>query len=186
MSNAGRGGMEIQEEEIGAAFREMPEFVKKGLIRVSGGQMYLKAPYRVLWMRSEHKDWSIVTSIEFADYEKGFAVVRAVIMDGEGRILATAHSEESRGKLPYVRKAETGAISRALALCGYGTQFASLEEEADSMTDTSGSASDRFQTNTNRTPTIRTIVNTGPDTCASCRAPKGKPHGSGCEFAIST
>ena len=72
MSNAGRGNMEIPEEEIGAAFREMPEFVKKGLIRVSGGQMYLKAPYRVLWMRSEHKDWSIVTSIEFADYEKGF------------------------------------------------------------------------------------------------------------------
>src|SRR5579859_1473218 len=72
--------------------RTMPDFVKRGLIRVQGGLLYLKAPYRVLWMREEHPDWSVVTSIEYADWEKGFAVVRAVIMDGDGRILATAHS----------------------------------------------------------------------------------------------
>lgn len=173
--------MEIQEEEIGAAFREMPEFVKKGLIRVSGGQMYLKAPYRVLWMRSEHKDWSIVTSIEFADYEKGFAVVRAVIMDGEGRILATAHSEESRGKLPYVRKAETGAISRALALCGYGTQFGELDddERTDSLPGEALGGAGRGAHGGNGAVGAQW---NGPGACPSCRAPAGKKHASGCKL----
>jgi len=173
--------MEIPEEEIGAAFREMPEFVKKGLIRVSGGQMFLKAPYRVLWMRSEHKDWSIVTSIEFADYEKGFAVVRAVIMDGEGRILATAHSEESRGKLPFLRKAETGAISRALALCGYGTQFGALDddERADSPAGESIGGAGRGAHGGNGAVGAQW---NGPGACPSCRAPAGKKHASGCKL----
>ena len=68
--------MESQQKESEKNYREMPDFVKKGLIQVQGGQLYLKASHRVLWMRSEHKDWSITTSIEYADWEKGFAVGR--------------------------------------------------------------------------------------------------------------
>ncbi len=173
--------MAIPEDEIDTAYREMPEFVKRGLIRVNGGQMYLKAPYRVLWMRSDHKDWSILTSIEYADWEKGFAVVKATILDGEGRILATAHSEESRGKLPYLRKAETGAVARALALCGYGTQFGELDddERTDGLPgDSAGSAG--------RGPNaigggVGAQWN-GPGACPSCRAPAGKKHASGCKL----
>ncbi len=159
--------------------RTMPDFVKRGLIRVQGGLLYLKAPYRVLWMREEHPDWSIVTSIEYADYEKGFAVMRAVIMDGEGRILATAHSEESRGKLPYLRKAETGAIARALALCGYGTQFGELDDEEGG----DGSQGDPMGgpgRSTNGNAAIGALWN-GPGACPSCRAPAGKKHASGCK-----
>ena len=160
--------------------RTMPDFVKRGLIRVQGGLLYLKAPYRVLWMREEHPDWSIVTSIEYADYEKGFAVVRAVIMDGEGRILATAHSEESRGKLPYLRKAETGAIARALALCGYGTQFGELEDEegADSP---SGDPLNGSARGMNGIAAAVGASWNGPGACPSCRAPAGKKHASSCK-----
>lgn len=111
--------------------RVMPDFVKKGLIVVNGGESYLKAAYRVLWLREEHPDWSIVTSVVYADYEKGFVVMQATVMDASGRVLATAHSEESRGKLPYVKKAEMGAIARALGLCGYGTQFGEMDEDRD-------------------------------------------------------
>lgn len=165
--------------------RPMPEFVKKGLIRVNGGQLYLKAPYRVLWMRDEHPDWSIVTSIEYADYTAGFAVVRAVIMDGEGRVLATAHSEESRGKLPYLKKAETGSIARALALCGYGTQFGEMEEEdasipggiADSPV---GAATGRGSLGPGEPGMTAGTVNQGPGACPSCKAPEGKKHATNC------
>jgi hypothetical protein len=169
--------MGVPEEEIETAYREMPDFVKRGLIRVNGGQMYLTAPYRVLWMRSEHKDWGIVTSVEYADYEKGFAVVRAVIMDGDGRVMATAHSEESRGKLPYLKKAETAAIARALALCGYGTQFGELEDEEGGE---AASGDSMGGTGRNGGGATGALWN-GPGACPSCRAPAGKKHASGCK-----
>lgn len=159
--------------------RAMPEFVKRGLIRVQGGLLYLKAPYRVLWMREEHPDWSIVTSIVYADWEKGFAVVQATIMDAEGRVMATAHCEESRGKLPFLRKAETGAIARALALCGYGTQFGELDDEESgdgASWDTGGGAG----RGTNGASGGGALWN-GPGACPSCRAPAGKKHASSCK-----
>lgn len=163
--------------------RAMPDFVKRGLIRVQGGLLYLKAPYRVLWMREEHPDWAVVTSIVYADWEKGFAVVQATIMDGDGRIMATAHSEESRGKLPYLRKAETGAIARALALCGYGTQFGEIgmEDEEMILANPIAEANARQPSQSHRQPANAPAINTGPETCAECRAPKGKPHASGCK-----
>lgn len=167
--------------------RAMPDFVRKGLIRVQGGTLYLKAPYRVLWMREEHPDWSIVTSIEYADWEKGFAVIRAVIMDGEGRMLATAHAEESRGKLPFLRKAETGAIARALALCGYGTIFGEINEEefeggasADPMAAPTRAANGRGSLGEGEPGMLAGTVNNSPQQCASCKAPAGKKHASNC------
>src|SRR5437870_3561011 len=107
--------MDMAEIEIGEqGARPMPAHVRKGLVTVKDGGLYLKAAYRVLWMREEHPEWSLITTIEYADYEAGFAVLKAVIIDESGRTLATAHSEESRGKLPYLKKAETGAIARVL------------------------------------------------------------------------
>lgn len=157
--------------------REMPDFVKKGLVRMQGGLLYLKAPYRVLWMRDEHPDWAIVTSVVYADYEKGFVVMQATIMDGNGRVLATAHSEENRGKLPFVKKAEMGAIARALGLCGYGTQFGELDDEelADSPQD------DRLaeRPQNGATPQGGAINNTDSP-CSLCHCPPGKKHAKSC------
>jgi hypothetical protein len=179
-------------EQSDQGCRTMPDFVKRGLIRVQGGLLYLKAPYRVLWMREEHPDWAILSEVVFADYEKGFAVVKATILDGEGNILAMAHSEESRGKLPYVKKAETGAIARALALCGYGTQFGELDDDeladgptADPMAQgrsgSGGGGSTRGAALGPGEPGLLAgSVNSGPDSCASCRAPAGKKHASNC------
>lgn len=136
--------------------RPMPEFVKRGLINVQGGQQYLKAAYRVLWMRDEHPDWSIVTSVIYADYDKGFCVMQATVLDGNGRVMATAHSEEPRGKLPYLKKAETGAIARALGLCGYGTIFGDMDEDSDenSMADSPRAAPARATPIVKTTPVV--------------------------------
>lgn len=178
--------METINETIDQGCRKMPDFVKQGLISVQGGQLYLKASHRILWMRSEHPDWSILTSVVYADYERGFAVVQATILDGSGRALATAHSEESRGKLPYLKKAETGAIARALAFCGYGTQFGEMgseDEDSEALADAPRPTTSRRQASTTSARGAGSI-NTGPGTCAICRAPSGKPHGSGCAAAV--
>jgi hypothetical protein len=48
-----------------------------------------------------------------------------VVKDTSGRIIATATKMETGSDFTdFVEKAETGSIGRALALCGYGTQFA--------------------------------------------------------------
>lgn len=170
--------LETQTPDQGS--RAMPDFVKRGLVRVQGGFLYLKAPYRVLWMREEHPDWSIVSSIVYADWEKGFVVVQATIMDAEGRVMATAHCEESRGKMPFLRKAETGAVARALALCGYGTQFGELDDDEGGESPAWDSIGGQGRGGSGVGGAVGALWN-GPGACPSCRAPVGKKHASGCK-----
>ncbi len=76
--------------------------------------------------REEHPDWSIET--EFISVTESAAYVRATVRDEKGRIIATSHKfENSQGFADFIEKAETGAIGRALALIGYGTQFCADE-----------------------------------------------------------
>lgn len=54
---------------------------------------------------------------------KGYARFRAVVTDGKGG-RATATKSENAASFPdFIEKAETGAVGRALAMLGYGTQF---------------------------------------------------------------
>ena len=56
-------------------------------------------------------------------HDKGYARFRAVVTDGKGG-RATATKSENAASFPdYIEKAETGAVGRALAMLGYGTQF---------------------------------------------------------------
>jgi len=88
-----------------------------------------------VWFREEHPDWSIET--EFLSIDAHAACARAVIKDATGRIIATSHKTESENNFPdFMEKAETGAIGRALALIGYGTQFCADElDEGDRIVD---------------------------------------------------
>jgi hypothetical protein len=58
-------------------------------------------------------------------------ITRAVIKDETGKIMATAHKQENtKGFVDHLEKSETGSVGRALAMCGFGTQFApDLDEE---------------------------------------------------------
>jgi hypothetical protein len=99
--------------------------VRRYLIRVRGGQEYLPVAARLAWFRDEHPDWSIETEPIHLDVERQVVVFRAVVKDTSGRIIATATKMETGSDFTdFVEKAETGSIGRALALCGYGTQFA--------------------------------------------------------------
>lgn len=56
-------------------------------------------------------------------HDKGYARFRSVVTDGKGG-RATATKSENAASFPdYIEKAETGAVGRALAMLGYGTQF---------------------------------------------------------------
>lgn len=54
---------------------------------------------------------------------KGYARFRATVTTGKGGRATGTKSENAASFPDYIEKAETGAIGRALALLGYGTQF---------------------------------------------------------------
>ena len=90
------------------------------------GKQYLEVKFRLVWFREDHPDWSIET--ELLSVTDVSAYARATIRDEKGRIIATSHKFESIQGFPdFIEKAETGAIGRALALIGYGTQFCADE-----------------------------------------------------------
>lgn len=108
----------------------------KHLIRVQGGREYLPVAQRLVWFRSAHPDWGIETRIEVLDIDAAVAVFSATVTNADGKIMARATKmETAKGFADYVEKAETGSIGRALALCGYGTQFAPELEEGERIVD---------------------------------------------------
>lgn len=93
------------------------------------GNDYLEVKWRIVWFREEHpaeEGWGIET--EIVKLGSDHAVCRAEIVDPEGRVVATGTKSETKGGFAdFIEKAETGAIGRALALLGYGTQWCAGE-----------------------------------------------------------
>jgi hypothetical protein len=131
--------------------------VKKHLIRIQGNKEYLPVASRLVWFRQEHPDWGIETHPVEINIDKGYAIFQASVYNAEGKIMAKGTKMEFFPKVvaePYMRKdgsltekatvvgfgdylekAETGAIGRALAICGFGTQFAPELEEGERIVD---------------------------------------------------
>ncbi len=105
---------------------------EKHLIKLQGNRSYLPVSARLVWFREQHPNWRIETQIQQIDVESGLAIFKASIIDDSDRVIATGTKMETRVGFPdYVEKAETGAIGRALAVAGFGTQFApELGDEA--------------------------------------------------------
>ena len=97
------------------------------------GKPYLLVAHRIVWFREEHPEYTIETELS---HNEKFALAKATVRDASGKILATAHKREDAAHFgDYIEKSETGAIGRALALCGYGTQFAPEFDEQDRIVD---------------------------------------------------
>lgn len=98
------------------------------------GKPYLQVAYRLVWFREEHPEASVKTSI--VEYSEERAVVKAEILYG-GVVISSGHKHESKQHFAdFLEKAETGAIGRALAVLGYGTQFEPDFDEAERIVDT--------------------------------------------------
>lgn len=90
------------------------------------GKDYLEVKWRIVWFRETHPEWSIET--EFTSIGDKHALCRAIVKNDAGRIIATSHKyEDPAGFGDFREKSETGAIGRALALIGFGTQFCADE-----------------------------------------------------------
>lgn len=65
-----------------------------------------------------------------------FSPSRAEIFNEENHLISTGHKREHKAHFcDFEEKAETGAIGRALAHCGYGTQFAPDLDEGERIVD---------------------------------------------------
>ena len=95
---------------------------------------YLPVAARIAWFRKDHPYWSIITKVE--KWGDKAVVMKATIKDMLGTVIATARKKETEIGFPdYIEKAETGAIGRALAMCGYGTLQAPEFDEQDRLAD---------------------------------------------------
>ena len=98
-------------------------------------KQYLQVMWRLVWFREEKPNWSIETQEMFVDDKQ--ARFKVYIKDETGRTLATGTGSETINDFKdFTEKAETKAIGRALAILGYGTQFAPELDEDSRVVDT--------------------------------------------------
>lgn len=103
------------------------------------GKAYSTVAKRVQDFREskDTKDFTIETELLSRDDQT--VVMRAIIRDTAGRIIATGHAEENRtssqiNRTSALEVCETSAIGRALAAFGLaGTEFASADEVANAI-----------------------------------------------------
>lgn len=92
------------------------------------GKPYLQVAHRVAWFRSEKPEWTIRT--EVVSTNDKMTIAKAEIINESGRLIADGYKQETAQHFgDHLEKALTGSIGRALALCGYGTQFAEIDFE---------------------------------------------------------
>lgn len=120
----------------------MLKLPKTKKVKMSNGQVkweqteadYLPVAARIAWFRKEHPSWSIITKV--VQLANKAVIMKAIIKDENGRIIATARKKETEIGFPdYIEKAETGAVGRALAMCGYGTLQAPEFDECERLAD---------------------------------------------------
>ena len=124
-----------------------------------GAKDYLPVQWRLVWFRDQCPHGTIDTEEIEVDLDremeeevfvwnsdkrrsekvvkraKGYARYKAIVTDGKGGRATGTKSEKAASFPDFIEKAETGAIGRALAALGYGTQFAPDLDEAHRIVD---------------------------------------------------
>jgi len=109
---------------------------KKHLIKVQGNKMYLPVAARVVWFRELHPEWGIHTEIVELNHEKQYSIFRASIYNEEGKLIAMGTKKEDiKGFGDFLEKSESGAVGRALTMCGFGTPFEDDLNEGERLAD---------------------------------------------------
>lgn len=91
------------------------------------GKDYLMVGYRLQWFNEEVSNFYIDTELLQVTDEQTVARATVSVFDKDGKAVrrATATKRETKKDFAdHTEKAETSAIGRALAMLGYGTQFA--------------------------------------------------------------
>lgn len=102
-----------------------------GIVNIRGKE-YQTVALRVQKFREAHPNWSLTSEVLFRDAD--CVVMKSIIADETGRVLATGHAEEFRNSSQIngtsaLENAETSAHGRCMAALGLGgTEFASANE----------------------------------------------------------
>jgi hypothetical protein len=103
------------------------------------GKDYMQVAQRLVWVNDDVPRFNIETEFLKLDDEQTVCKARVILCSEQGEALkmATATKRETKKDFPdHTEKAETGAIGRALALLGFGTQFAVADlDEGDRIVD---------------------------------------------------
>lgn len=108
---------------------------KQHLMNVKGGAQYLEVKWRLVWFREEFPNGTMVT--EPVKLEDNVAIFKATVtaIDADNNVRGSATGFKSctpqQFKFGYIEKAETGALGRALACLGFGTQFEPEFDESE-------------------------------------------------------
>lgn len=98
------------------------------------GKNYLQVMWRLVWFREDKPKWCIDTKLE--QLTENHAVFSAKIYDETGVLKSAGYGSESvKDFRDFIEKAETKAVGRALAMLGYGTQFAPELDEEERIVD---------------------------------------------------
>lgn len=118
-----------------------------GIVKIHGKE-YHTVGKRVADFRSKFPNWSIITDIlsntdsvvDGIPQVHDLVVIKASILNDDGRVIATGHAEEKRGstninKTSALENCETSAVGRALGMLGMGgTEIASADEVVNAIT----------------------------------------------------
>lgn len=91
------------------------------------GKDYLQVAHRLVWFNETSDRFRITTDFLLVNDEQTIARANVTVFNKEGIEIKSASATKRETKKDFsdhTEKAETGAIGRALALMGYGTQFA--------------------------------------------------------------
>lgn len=91
------------------------------------GKEYLQVAYRLQWLSDDNPRYAIETKFLALDETRAVAQAVVTILDANNQVVrrATATKTENAASFgDYAEKSETGAIGRALAMIGLGTQHA--------------------------------------------------------------
>jgi hypothetical protein len=102
------------------------------------GKDYAEVNQRIKAYRMVEPDGAIIP--EIVKLENGVCVMKATILNSDGKVLAIGHAYEKEdssfiNKTSYIENCETSAVGRALGMCGFGidTSIASYEEVANAI-----------------------------------------------------
>lgn len=91
------------------------------------GKDYMQVAHRLILLTEEHESYTVNTEFLSLSDNQSIAKATISILDKDGKVIRSATAtkrEDTKGFGDHTEKAETGAIGRALAMLGMGTQHA--------------------------------------------------------------
>lgn len=103
------------------------------------GKDYLQVAHRLIWFNEVERRFSIETKILEMSNDHAITQVLVKIMDEQGNVLRQADGikrEDRKDFADFLEKSQSSSLGRALAMLGYGTQFALADlDEGDRIVD---------------------------------------------------